>query len=275
MNNDFLSDAMNEISDKHIAEAATYKLKAKALPLKKLIAAAACIGVVAASALAVMNTGSRTQPTASYPDSTYPSITAPTTVAAIDKYTTEISQEPTSTTVAYTPPVVSGTVAGTTIACDGNRTTDITNEPTVKNEIFPEIVKATLYVDGIAEEISPDDSRLIKMTDYIMKSYNEHSYTRIQGVLDQNTVEEYYMSKAKAYMELEMEGEASAELGRYDRAIIAYDSVIMIDSDSVSYHGEGNPFNFCFSPYNTGCVPVAPILYVCGFINSSAPYRES
>ncbi len=163
----------------------------------------------------------------------------------------------------------------TTIACDGNRTTDITNEPTVKNEIFPEIVKATLYFDGIAEEISPDDSRLIKMTDYIMKSYNEHSYTWIQGVLDQNTVEEYYMSKAKAYMELELEGEASAELGRYDRAIIAYDSVIMIDSDSVSYHGEGNPYNFCFSPYNnTVGVSVAPVLYICGFVNTSTPCGE-
>ncbi len=114
MNTEILFDAMNEISDKHIAEVATYKPKAKALPLKKLIVTAACIGVVAASALAVMNTGSRTKPTASSPDSTYPSTTAPTTVAAIDKYTTEISQEPTSTTMAYTPPVVSGTVAGTT-----------------------------------------------------------------------------------------------------------------------------------------------------------------
>ncbi len=158
---------------------------------------------------------------------------------------------------------------------DGHLTTEATDTTAISSCCFPEIVKATLYVDGIAKEISPDDSRLIKMTDYIMKSYNEHSYTWIQGVLDQNTVEEYYMSKAKAYMELELEGEASAELGRYDRAIIVYDSVIMIDSDSVSYHGEGNPYNFCFSPYNnTVGVSVAPVLYICGFVNTSTPYGE-
>ncbi len=162
----------------------------------------------------------------------------------------------------------------TTIACDGYWTTEATDENPVRNEVFPEIVKATLYVDGVSKEISPDDSRLREMTDYIMKSYNERSYTWIQGVLDQSYVEEYYMSKAKAYMELELESEASVKFIRYNRAIISYASVIMIDDDSVSYHGEGNPFNFCFSPYNNDGVPVAPILYICGFINDTTPYRE-
>lgn len=54
MNADFLSDAMNEISDSHIAEAATFEPKVKVIPWKKIFAAA-CIIAVAISALFVYN----------------------------------------------------------------------------------------------------------------------------------------------------------------------------------------------------------------------------
>ncbi len=113
MNSDLIYDALDEISDEHIVEAATFEPKAKILPWKKIVAVAACFGVVAVSAFAAVNMGGSLQPTTSDYDSTYPSTTAPTTVAAIDKYTTEISQEPTSATVAYAPPKESDTVAGT------------------------------------------------------------------------------------------------------------------------------------------------------------------
>lgn len=88
MNSDLIYDALDEISDEHIAEAATYKPKAKALPLKKLIAAAACIGVVAVSAFAAVNMGGSLQPTTSDYDSTYPATYAPTTVAGTGTPTT-------------------------------------------------------------------------------------------------------------------------------------------------------------------------------------------
>lgn len=54
MNSDFLSDAMNEISDKHIVEAACYEPKVKVVSLKNILAAA-CIFAVAVSALFVYN----------------------------------------------------------------------------------------------------------------------------------------------------------------------------------------------------------------------------
>lgn len=132
---------------------------------------------------------------------------------------------------------------------------------------FPVISKATLYRNGEPERISPDDTRIIGMVNYIMKAYNEHNYSYITGVLEKNIIDDYYMLEEKAYLELELNSASSKELSRYNRAIISHASVIMIDDDSVSYHGEGNPFNFCFSPYNTGGVPVASILYVCGFVS--------
>ncbi len=54
MNNDFLSDAMNEISDEHIVEAVTYKPKVKSIS-RKAILAAACIIAVTVSALFTYN----------------------------------------------------------------------------------------------------------------------------------------------------------------------------------------------------------------------------
>ncbi len=54
MNNDFLSDAMNEISDEHIVEAVTYKPKVKSIS-RKAILAAACIIAVTVSALFAYN----------------------------------------------------------------------------------------------------------------------------------------------------------------------------------------------------------------------------
>ena len=140
---------------------------------------------------------------------------------------------------------------------------------------FPRITKATLYIDGVSEDIDLDDSRLQKMTNYIMKAYNEHNYPDVAGELEQSQIDDYYKSKAKAYMELELESDADNVFHRYNKAVIAYADVIMIDDDSVSYHEDGNPFNFTFSPYNTGGVPVAPILYICEFTNSSLPYRDS
>ena len=53
MNSDFLSDAMNEISDKHIAEAAYYEPKAKRISFKKNIFIAACFVVIAITVLYV------------------------------------------------------------------------------------------------------------------------------------------------------------------------------------------------------------------------------
>lgn len=54
MNNDFLSDAMNEINDEHIVEAITYKPKVKSIS-RKAILAAACIIAVTVSALFAYN----------------------------------------------------------------------------------------------------------------------------------------------------------------------------------------------------------------------------
>lgn len=116
MNSELIYDALNEISDEHIVEAATFEPKAKILPWKKIVAVAACFGVVAVSAFAAVNMGGSLQPTTSDYDSTYPATYAPTTVGAIVQPTTEISQEPTGTTVAYAPPMVSNTVAGTSTA---------------------------------------------------------------------------------------------------------------------------------------------------------------
>lgn len=163
----------------------------------------------------------------------------------------------------------------TTHGCNKNHYDETTDTTANTYDYFPEIVKATLYVDGVAEVISPDDSRLQKMADYIMKAYNEHDYPDVAGELEQSQIDDYYKSKAKAYMELELESDADNVFFGYNRAIIVYADVIMIDDYSGSYHGEGNPFNFIFSPYNTGGAPVAPILYICGFTNSSLPYRDS
>ncbi len=112
MKSNLIYDALNEISDEHIVEAATFEPKTKILPWKKIVAVAACFSVVAVSVFAAVNMSKPVQPTTSDYDSTY----APTTVGAIGQPTTEIAQELTGTTVAYAPPQVSNTVAGTTMA---------------------------------------------------------------------------------------------------------------------------------------------------------------
>lgn len=83
MRKDFLFDAMNEISDEHIAEAATYELKDRKINLKAIISIAACLIVVAVSGFALSYNNTPVEPTASNGtvSHTYAPTTQPTTVA--------------------------------------------------------------------------------------------------------------------------------------------------------------------------------------------------
>ncbi len=121
MKKDFLFDALNEISDKHIAEAATYEQKTKIVTWKALLPIAACFIIVAISLVAF---GDRlpfinVEPTLSQSKNTTNShsTTIAGTIASITDDTTA-----TSATNAPTLPSsetstdVSNTVAGTTNA---------------------------------------------------------------------------------------------------------------------------------------------------------------
>ena len=104
---DFLSDAMNEISDKHIAEAACYEPKAKRISFKKIIFIAACFVVIAITALYVNTFLSK------------PSVKQDeTTSSAIETTKDDIfSDSSTNTTVGTT--ASSGVPIGKTKACLG------------------------------------------------------------------------------------------------------------------------------------------------------------
>lgn len=68
MKEDLLFDALSEIEDKHIEEAATFEPKAKVLTTKRILTAAACVAVVAVSALAISGfTPLSTAPTTTTP----------------------------------------------------------------------------------------------------------------------------------------------------------------------------------------------------------------
>lgn len=91
MKEDLIFDALNEIDDRYIEEAVSYKPKAKAFTLKKAVALAACVAVVAFSAYAVKEYGpfpknnpKTTTPTelASQPNNTYAAITQETEIAS-------------------------------------------------------------------------------------------------------------------------------------------------------------------------------------------------
>ncbi len=56
MNNEIFMEAMNEISDKHIAQAVNYEVKTKAVKRKSLLPFAACLILVAVSLLLIVKT---------------------------------------------------------------------------------------------------------------------------------------------------------------------------------------------------------------------------
>ncbi len=121
MKKDFLFDALNEISDEHIAEAATYEKKSKAVRWKALLPIAACF-IIAAISLAAF--GGRipfvnVEPTLSQSEST--TISDSTTQAGIVAPTTDDTSATSGTNAPTLPPPEassepSNTVAGTTNA---------------------------------------------------------------------------------------------------------------------------------------------------------------
>ena len=133
---------------------------------------------------------------------------------------------------------------------------------------FPVVKKAVLFKNGVSEEILPDDGRITQMVNYIMRSIEQKNYGWVRGVIENSTIEGIYKPRAGKYMILDLDSINSAEFSRYDSAVISHSEVIMIDSDSPSYHGEDNPFNYCFTPYYEqygGYDNIPEILNVCGF----------
>ncbi len=116
-------------------------------------------------------------------------------------------------------------------------------------EDFPTISKAILYNQGTPTELEPTDIRIIKMVNYIMYSVEQESYGFVTGVLANSDIEDFYKPQKGTYMILNLEPQNSQEFNRFDKAIISGKTVVLIDSDSTSYHGEGNPFNRCITPY--------------------------
>ena len=124
----------------------------------------------------------------------------------------------------------------------------VTTEYAWEDMDFPVITKAVLYRDGISEEIAVNDERIAKMTEYIITAIREFNYAYVTGVLPAKSIE----SKKEindTYMMLDLKLGSNEIYARYDQALIAGTEVIFIDSDSVSYLGEGNPANECISPY--------------------------
>lgn len=133
---------------------------------------------------------------------------------------------------------------------------------------FPVVKKAVLYKNGVAEEILPDDNRLTQMINYIMLSVEQKDYGWVRGVVENSSLEGFYKPRSGMYLVLELDSKNSVEFGRYDSAVVSHSDVIMIDSDSPSYHGEDTPFNYCFTPYYEqygGYDNIPDILNVCGF----------
>lgn len=81
MKDGYLFDALNEISDEHIAEAVTYEPKIKVISWKKIAAVAACLLVVAVTAIAISDTNK--PPVTSTEPSAYSTTKAGTTVANV------------------------------------------------------------------------------------------------------------------------------------------------------------------------------------------------
>ncbi len=114
---------------------------------------------------------------------------------------------------------------------------------------FPTIKKAVLYRNSVSEALEPTDDRLVKTVDYIMYSIQKKNYGYVTGVLSSSDVEDFYKPKNGMYLILNLDFKHSEEFNRYDSVIISGKTVVMIDSDSESYLGEGNPFNKCITPY--------------------------
>ena len=133
---------------------------------------------------------------------------------------------------------------------------------------FPVVKKAVLYKNGVPKEILPDDDRITQMVNYIMRSIEQKNYGWIRGVIENSSLEGFYKPRTGMYMILDLDSKNSVEFSRYDSAVVSHSEVIMIDSDSPSYHGEDNPFNYCFTPYYEqygGYDNIPEILNVCGF----------
>lgn len=150
-------------------------------------------------------------------------------------------------------------IIGTTVCINSEiSTTEIVEHTTVELEIpetesysqdFPTIRKAILYRNSTPEELEPIDVRLIKMVNYIMCSVQQKSYGYVTGVLSSYDIDNYYKPEKGEYLLLELDPYNSVEFSRYDSAVVSEKTVILIDRDSTSYHGEGNPFNQCIIPY--------------------------
>lgn len=123
------------------------------------------------------------------------------------------------------------------------------SEKLANKQELPTITKAVLYRSGVPEELELTDDRLIKMMNYIMCSIQKKNYGYVTGVLLSSDIEKFYKPQNGMYLLLEFDSRNSEEFHRYDCAIISGKTVVFIDSDSESYHGEGNPFNKCITPY--------------------------
>lgn len=152
-----------------------------------------------------------------------------------------------------------GNIIDTTVCVNSEiSTVEIVESTTIELDVaetesysqdFPTITKAILYRNSIPEELKPTDVRLIKTVNYIMCSVQQKSYGYVTGVLPSSDIDNYHKNEKGVYLLLELDSHNSVEFSRYDSAVISGKTVILIDSDSVSYHGEGNPFNQCITPY--------------------------
>ncbi len=135
----------------------------------------------------------------------------------------------------------------------------VTTEYLWEDMEFPVINKAVLYRDGVSKEIAVNDKRIVKMTEYIITAVREFNYAYITGVLSADDIEalkDYY----NTYMMLDLEVGSSERFDHYDKALILGTRIIFMDSDSVSYLGEGNPVNESIDPYRKNLENVPDIL---------------
>lgn len=118
MKEDLIFDALSDVKDEYIKEAAVYKQKKKALEPKHFLAAAACVAIIAISALAVnkfadfKKVPAPTTPTGfpvAAPDTTYSNTTEEDILATYPAVGTEIATEIGETEIAI------DTTPGTTV----------------------------------------------------------------------------------------------------------------------------------------------------------------
>lgn len=107
MKEDLIFDALNEIDDRYIEETVCYKPKAKAFTLKKAVALAACLAVVAFSAYAVKDYGT-------FPKNNPPTTTTPTELASQPNNTCAAITQETEIASASSPTGLGGEI---TVGC--------------------------------------------------------------------------------------------------------------------------------------------------------------